>query len=300
MIKPSHSSVLIAPLTALAMAVSTAHAAPLVGPSDTSFYDVPASLPGQAGALIQYRPTTAKLGNGAPAATAFNVIYQSTDSLDKPNAVSGTVILPAAKWTGSGPRPVLIYAIGTHGLAEGCAPSRQFDAGKDYEAANIVAALTAGYAVLVPDYAGYLNGQQSTYLAAKSQGQAALDLFRAATAIPSAGISMSSKLGIWGYSQGGVTATWAGELLPSYAPELNVVGVAAGGVPSDYISASHALDGNIAFYVLAAAVSGLSAQYPNTVGKNFSLLASDSGKAADLAPASPDRFYTQCSAWSRA
>ncbi|MBU3537233.1 lipase family protein, partial [Alkalihalobacillus clausii] len=83
---------------------------------------------------------------------------------------------------------------------------------KDYEAANIVAALTAGYAGLVPDYAGYLNGQQSTYLAAKSQGQAALDLFRAATAIPSAGISMSSKLGIWGYSQGGVTATWAGEL----------------------------------------------------------------------------------------
>lgn len=269
---------LTVPVAALALAVSSAWAAP-VGPSDASFYNVPASLSGQAGDLIQYRPTTVKLGTDAPSTQAFNVIYQSTDSLNKPNAVSGTVIVPTTAYAGGGARPVLVYAIGTHGLAGGCSPSRQFEVGKDYEAANIVAALKAGYAVLVSDYAGYLNGQQATYLSGKSQGQAVLDLFRAATNIPSVGFSMSSRLGIWGYSQGGQTAAWAGELLSTYAPELKVVGVAAGGIPGDFMRTARNLDGNIGFAFLASGVSGLGTQYPNTIGRNFNLLASASGKA---------------------
>lgn len=278
MINTFRKSVLTVPLAAIAMVVSSAYAAP-VGPSDSSFYNVPASLPGQPGALIQYRPTTVNLGTGAPATTAFNAIYQSTDSLGAANAVSGTVIVPTAAWTGAGSRPVVIYAIGTHGLASSCAPSRQFEVGKDYEAANMVAALKAGYAVLVSDYAGYLNGQQSTYLAGKSQGQAVLDLFRAATSIPSVGFTASSKVGIWGYSQGGQTAAWAAEIQPTYAPELNVVGVAAGGIPSDFIHTAHNLDGNIGFAFLASSVSGLGVQYPDEIGRNFNLLASAQGKS---------------------
>lgn len=274
-------AMLALPVTALALAVSSACAAPAIGISDNAtFYSVPTSLPGQAGALIRYRPTTVNLGAGAPTTTAFNVIYQSTDSLNAPNAVSGTVILPSAAWTGSTPRPVMVYAIGTHGLAQGCAPSRQLEVGKEYEAANMVAALKAGYAVLVPDYAGYLNGQQATYLAGQSQGQAVLDLFRASTAIPSIGVTMGSKLGIWGYSQGGQSAAWAGELLSTYAPELNVVGVAAGGVPADFVQVAHNMDHNLGFGLLASAVAGLSVQYPDEIGDNFKLLASDSGKAA--------------------
>jgi len=111
-------SALTVPVAALALAVSSAWAAP-VGPSDASFYNVPASLSGQAGDLIQYRPTTVKLGTDAPSTQAFNVIYQSTDSLNKPNAVSGTVIVPTTAYAGGGARPVLVYAIGTHGLAGG-------------------------------------------------------------------------------------------------------------------------------------------------------------------------------------
>ncbi|MGC4061145.1 MAG: lipase family protein [Aquabacterium sp.] len=270
-------------LAALTLAVSAAWAAPAVGPSDNSFYNPPANAPtGKPGDLIQYRATTVKLGADAPATHAWNVIYQSTDSLDKANAVSGTVIVPTTPWAGSGPRPVMLYAIGTHGLANGCAPSRQFEAGTDYEAPNIVAALKAGYAVLAPDYAGYLNGQRSTFLAGKSQGQASLDLVRAALSIPTVGFTSASKIGIWGFSQGGQTAAWAGELLPGYAPDLlpQVVGVAAGGIPADFNRVAHNLDGNLGFPFLASAVSGLGAQYPNTIGRNFNLLASADGKAA--------------------
>jgi dienelactone hydrolase len=269
------------PLAAIALAASSICSAAIIGPSDNSFYDPPASAPtGKPGDLIQYRPTTVKLNADAPPTKAFNVIYQSTDSLDKANVVSGTVLVPTASWTGGGTRPVMLYAVGTHGLAPGCAPSRQFDTGKDYEAANIVATLKAGYAVLVSDYAGYLSGGRPTYMAGKSQGQAVLDLFRAASAIPSVGFTASSKIGIWGYSQGGQSAAWAGELLQGYAPELNVVGVAAGGTPADFPRSASALDGNLGFAFLASAVSGLGTQYPNTIGRSFNLLASADGKAA--------------------
>lgn len=281
-----------APLAAIALAAlaaSSTWAAPVIGPSDASFYNPPASVPtGRPGDLIQYRPASIKLGADAPQTKAWNVTYQSTDSLDKANVVAGTVIVPATPWAGSGPRPVMIYAMGTQGLANGCAPSRQFEAGTEYEAANIVAALKAGYAVLASDYAGYLNGERATYLAGKSQGQAVLDLFRAAIAIPSVGFGSASKIGIWGYSQGGQTAAWAGELLPTYAPELNVIGVAAGGIPADFTRVPYNLDGNLGFPLLASAVSGLGTQYPNTIGRNFNLLASAQGKAA-LA-----KLQTQC------
>jgi hypothetical protein len=273
-------SALAVSLASIAMVPSLTLANPVVGPADPSFYDVPASLPGKPGELIRYRPTKVNLGADAPSVQAFNVVYQSTDSLGQPDAVSGTVILPPTAWAGSGPRPVVIYAVGTHGLGHSCAPSRQFEAGTDYEAVNIVAALKAGYAVLVSDYAGYLNTQQVPFIAGKSQGHAVLDLFRASTAIPSTGISMSSKLGIWGYSQGGETAAWAGELLDSYAPELNVVGVASGGAPSDLIGAAHAFDGHVGAGVLAMIASGLSVQYPDTFGQRFSQMTSPDGKAA--------------------
>lgn len=279
MIRTLRKSVLSVPLAAIALAVSSAYAAPVVGPSDDSFFTTPASLAGSHGDLIQYRTTTVNLGSGTTANKAWNVLYQSTDSLGAANAVAGTVIVPTAAWTGTGARPVILYAVGTQGLATNCAPSRQFATGSEYENANINAALKAGYAVLVTDYAGYLTGDAgSTYLSGQSQGNAVLDIFQATTQIPSIGIASTAPVGIWGFSQGGQSAAWAAETLATYAPGLNVKGVAAGGIPADFISAAHFLDGNLGAAFLASAVSGLSTQYPafNTA---FKLIASPDGKA---------------------
>lgn len=274
----STRSLLSVPLSAIALAASTAFAAPVVGPADQTFYNVPATLPAANGELISYRTTTVNLGADAPAVKAWNVIYRSTDSVGAANAVSGTVLVPTKAWTGGGARPIISYAVGTHGLAQRCAPSVQLRAGTDYENANIAAALNAGYAVVVSDYAGYLNGQTPTYLAGGSQGRAVLDIVRAAAQIPSVGLSTSAKVGIWGFSQGGQTAGWAGELLPSYGSGLNVVGVVAGGIPADFIGTAPALDGNVGASFLLSATIGLSTQYPNDIP--FNLVASDVGKAA--------------------
>ncbi len=265
--------------TAAALTMSFAAQAASVGPGDDSFYTYPNPVPaGTSGTLISYRDGTAKIGNTVMPAKAWNVLYKSTDSLDADNVVSGTVLVPTAAWTGSGPRPVILYAIGTHGLAQGCAPSRQLAAGTDYEGANIQAALKAGYTVLVTDYQGYLKGDAATYLAGKSQAHANLDLFRAAQAVPGANISPASKVGIWGFSQGGQTAAWSAEILQSYASDVNVVGVAAGGIPADFIKSAYNLDGNLGAAFLASGVAGLYAQYPETL--NIELIASPAGFAA--------------------
>ncbi len=279
MIRTLRKSVLSMPLAAIALAVSSAYAAPVVGPADATFYTNPAVLGGAHGDLIQYRTASVNLGTDAPAVKAFNVLYQSTDSVGKPNAVSGTVLVPTAPWSGTGARPVILYAVGTQGLSQDCAPSRQFAAGSnEYENANISAALKAGYTVLVSDYAGYLNGAEATYLAGQSQGNAVLDIFKAATAIPFGGISANAPVGIWGFSQGGQSAAWAAEVLSSYAPNLKVVGVAAGGIPANFMATAHFLDGNLGAAFLAAGVAGLSVQYPGTIGTSFNQLASTDGK----------------------
>ncbi|MGH3640489.1 MAG: lipase family protein, partial [Mycobacterium sp.] len=105
--------------------------------------------------------------------------------------------------------------------------------GKEYEIANIVAALKRGYAVVITDYDGYTLGGKPTYSVAGNAGRAVLDIVRAADDIPLVGISASNKTAIWGYSIGGQAAASAGELESSYAAELNIVAVAAGGVPAD-------------------------------------------------------------------
>jgi hypothetical protein len=72
------------PMAALAMAASCAHAAPTEGPGDASFYNAPATAPaGGNGDLVSYRPAAVKLGPTAPATNAWNVVYQSTDSVGK-------------------------------------------------------------------------------------------------------------------------------------------------------------------------------------------------------------------------
>jgi hypothetical protein len=275
---------------------SLATAAPVVGPSDDTFYTAPSPLPdGSHGDLIWYRTASVNLGADAPQVSAWNVMYLSTDAVGAPNAVTGTVLVPAASssagsWSWSwwgwvwnpAPAPashsVILYAVGTHGLAQKCAPSKQMPQGMDYETANLVAALKAGYAVLVSDYAGYTNGDTPTYLAGISQGHAVLDIFKAASQIPASGVAANSKAAIWGYSQGGQSAGWAGQLQPSYAPSLPLVGVAAGGIPADFIRTGDNLNGNTGASFLLSAVVGLAEQYPADIPLN--LVSNDAGKQA--------------------
>ncbi|CAH0351492.1 lipase family protein [Aquabacterium sp. CECT 9606] len=272
-------SAMTLPLAALTIAMTAAHAAPTVGPAGIAFYTAPSSATsGVHGDLISYRTTTVNLGANAPATKAWAVMYKSTDSLGAANVVTGTVLVPTTAWSGTGTRPTVSYAVGTHGLAQNCAPSLQMVGGSDYEAANIAAALKAGYAVLVSDYQGYTTGSTPTYLAGASQGNAVLDIVRAATQIPFGGISATTQTAVWGYSQGGQSAAWAAQRHASYAPTVNLVGVAAGGVPADFLRTAKYLDGSAGASFLFGGVIGLAQQYPTAIP--LDTLANAAGQAA--------------------
>lgn len=264
----------VAALATLGLA-SSATAAPVVGPSGDSFYTPPTSVPasGTAGELIWYRPATVNLGSGVSTPNAWTVLYRSRDSRGTSNFVTGTVYVPKSGYRGQN----VSYAHGTQGLAKACAPSKQVIAGTEYEAPNIAAALAKGYAVFATDYAGYTNGSTPTYLAGKSQGNAVIDLIRAAKQIPTAAVR-SYPTGpnvIWGYSQGGQAAGWAGENAPT---DLNLKGVAAGGVPGDFVASAKALNAAEGASFLLGGVIGLSTEYPQ--GIPFDELANAAGQQA--------------------
>jgi hypothetical protein len=249
-------------LFAMAMA-ATASATPVVGPEGSAFYTPPSELPaGSAGELVWYRPASLNFNVTLPSNKAWSVLYQSTGQNGKPDFVTGTVIVPSSKWTGKGSRPVVSDGIGTQGIAPQCAPSKQMIAGTEYDGGAIIDALKAGYAVVVTDYQGYTNGAIPTYTAGKSEGQAVLDIVRAARQLPGSGLTESDPTIAWGYSQGGQAVGWAGELQSSYAPNVKLLGVAAGGVPGN-LQAFGAFSGaSVGSGLGIISAIGLQAAYP--------------------------------------
>lgn len=256
--------------TALVTPAAAARPAlPLLGgpatPGQDGFYRPPGPLHGEPGDLIRQRRSQAY---NDPArlvpvpARSWQVLYRSTDARGEADAVSGTVLVPLLPWTGGGPRPIVSYAVGTHGLGDQCAPSYKLVAGTEQELGLIQGALQLGWAVAVTDYQGLGTSGDHTYAVQRSEGRAVLDMARAAIRLPDAGLSADAPVGIWGYSQGGGAAASAGEQAPDYADELNVVGVAAGGVPADLIAVARHLDGSPYFGLLIAAAVGFQAAYP--------------------------------------
>ncbi|MCA1835798.1 MAG: lipase family protein [Actinobacteria bacterium] len=88
--------------------------------------------------------------------------------------------------------------------------------------------------LVITDYEGGGTPIPQSYLVGPPEGYAGLDAARAAQRLdPRDDLTQDSPVGLSGYSQGGQAASWAAELQPRYAPELNVKGVLAGGIPYD-------------------------------------------------------------------
>ena len=116
----------------------------------------------------------------------------------------------------------------------------------------------------VTDYEGIGTPGDHTYVIKDAEAHALLDIVRAAQRIPGSGVAAGAPVAFWGYSQGGQAAAAAAEREATYAPELNVVASAAGGIPSELGALAAHLDGpgNFWFSFLAFAALGLNAAYP--------------------------------------
>jgi hypothetical protein len=211
--------------------------------------------------------------------SAWQVLYRSTTVTGAATAVSGTVFVPTASYTGT--RPVVAYAAGTQGWGHQCAPSVEIAAGSFDEQFEINNLLAKGWAVVATDYPGLGTPGPEQYNVGIAEGYAVLDSLRAATRLPVAGLSTSAPMGVEGYSQGGGAGGWAAQLHASYAPDVNLKGVAMGGTPANLQAVAANINGSAFFAFLAGTASGFNAAYPS-LDLNASLTSAGQAAMAQL------------------
>ncbi|KGN30426.1 Secretory lipase [Knoellia sinensis KCTC 19936] len=234
-------------------------------PARPAFYEPPANLPVASGAVIRTEPATQfldPLGLSSLSVSATRMMYASKDRLGRPIAVTGTVFEPKAGYVGLSARPLISFASGTMGIGDKCAPSRGLAEGLTmYEILFIQGLINRGYAVAFTDYQGLGTPGTHTYMNRVVQGQAVLDMARAALKRSGTTLTASTPVGIYGYSQGGGAAASAAELASTYAPELKVKGTVAGAVPADLAAVVKNLDGSVYSEFLNFALLGLASGY---------------------------------------
>jgi pimeloyl-ACP methyl ester carboxylesterase len=120
-------------------------------------------------------------------------------------------------------------------------------------------ALRRGWAVVTSDYTGPRRAFGAGLIAARIT----LDGIRAALSLPAGGLGPDTPVGLWGYSGGGQATAWAAEQHPLYAPEIRLLAVAAGGVPTDE-RALRNLDSGFFSGLALGALVGIDREYPET------------------------------------
>lgn len=222
-------------------------------PEPDGFYAAPEPVPSVPGALLRAEPFTSS--QIPDTAVAWRILYTTTRDEGVPAVASALVVKPAD----GGEFPVVAWAHGTTGFAQRCAPSmleQPFVAGA---MPNLALTLNHGWAVVATDYVGLGTEGPHPYLIGQGEGRSVLDAVRAAQELDGIG----TQTVLWGHSQGGHAALWAGGLAHDYAPELDIAGVAALAPPANLPALVIELADSVLGPVFGAfVIAAYSAEYP--------------------------------------
>lgn len=147
--------------------------------------------------------------------------------------------------------PLIVWAHGTTGIANACAPSLDIASLANTSAMN--ALLSAGYAVLAPDYEGFGTSLIHPYYVRSSHANSVLAAIQAVHKIH--GINLSNEWAIIGHSQGGHVALATARAEPLVEFPLQAVIVLSPGtdlVPLSQYSFA-AIDADLALGDIASA-----------------------------------------------
>jgi acetyl esterase/lipase len=208
----------------LASTCSSLLPSPPARAQDTFYQTTESEIAGPIGSLIRHEPRV----GAAAGATAHKVLYRSTKPDGTPIAVSGIVIVPAGQAPAGG-WPIVAWAHPTTGVVPHCAPSLALFVFQQIAGSRHL--LENGYAIAATDYPGLGTPGPHPYLVGDSEARAVIDSVRAARSFP--GLENSTRYAVWGHSQGGQAALFTGMIAKSYAPELQLVGVAAAAPATD-------------------------------------------------------------------
>lgn len=215
-------------------AVPAAAAAAIPLPHDDPFYRYTGKKPLrriERGTVLKTRRVMVGLPqSGQGLLPATQLLYRTQDQQKKPSVTVTTVVNPSGPANGG----LVAYLSFYDALGDKCSPSytlRGGDPGQENmelatTEAGLVSLLAAqGYAVTVPDF----EGTDLHWVAGQESGWSTLDSIRATESF--LGMPSGQEVGLFGYSGGSIAGEWASELAPRYAPELNIVGTAVGGIP---------------------------------------------------------------------
>jgi Secretory lipase len=220
-------------VTALPGQASAATAAVRL-PSKDPFYTYTGTKPLSdiaPGTVLKKRSITLQIATLTVPYSSEQVLYRTTGQQGQPTVTVTTIIKPLASLLGT---KIVSYQTAYDALGSECDPSYTLrggnpgDTDSQAEAAVIALYVTAGYVVTVPDY----EGTNLDWGAGQESGYGTLDGIRATENY--LGALSDTQVGMVGYSGGSIATEWASELAPSYAPSLNIVGAASGGVPVDF------------------------------------------------------------------
>ncbi|KAI7969807.1 hypothetical protein EIK77_006755 [Talaromyces pinophilus] len=209
---------------------------PALPPSQDPWYTAPDDLLSYpAGSIIRVRPdplsTYAAIGTNLTSAS-YNILYRTTDGNDLPSFAVTTLFVPVSKSTSSKKSQGLVsYQIPYNSPTVDASPSWTLSTELNSTFSDIAALLEQGWYVSVTDF----EGPNATFAVGVAEGHAVLDGLRAVTessSSPACERSKAWKIGLWGYSGGSIASEFAAELRATYAPEIEIAGVAIGGLPT--------------------------------------------------------------------
>lgn len=218
---------LVRALAILAGTAAALAATNLEALAQTRFYTVDQSMiaDGQPGSLIHNE----KIDVSPYGGSKYRILYRSVGLKGEPIAVSGMVFVPGGDEPAGG-WPIVAWAHPTSGIVPKCAPSLA-GFGTD-QVQGLEALMQQGYVVTATDYPGLGTPGPHPFLVGESEGRAVLDSIRAARELMG---GASPHAALWGHSQGGQAVLFAGRLAPSYAPDINLIGVGAA-APATFLS----------------------------------------------------------------
>ena len=211
-------------------AIAPVAAGAVTAPESDPFYTPPANLAHYThGRILRERAVTLSGPTQTGSAAAYQLMYRTTNATGQPVAAVTTVLVP--KSPAPGPRRLASYQTYYDSLTLDCAPSYTLQTGGGgsngpTEQTMMSQLLQQGWDVVTSDY----EGLQSEWAVGPMLGRATLDSVRAVEHFAPADLEgAKTEVTMNGYSGGSEASTWAAALSPGYTPELDIVGVAAGG-----------------------------------------------------------------------
>lgn len=227
---------------------------------DDPFYSSPDDLASFApGELLDSRSVEIRMVRRRVKVDAWQVKFRTAISDGTPASGVATVMVPRGRFVGTR-RPLLAYQPAIDSLGCRGDPSFTMRRGDQLELPVMLLALRRGWVITAVDWTGPDHSFADLQLAARL----VLDGIRATLQFEPVGLDANTSVGLWGYSGGAIATLFSAEQHPRYAPELNIVGAAAGGAGVDVTSSPSMFEaGNLLSGIPFGACIAASRSFPD-------------------------------------